>query len=174
MLTPGSSARIYRDGTPVSPQIPVPLGRMEVRSLPPGQYEAVDETGGRVLFEVAHNVEVVVVQAGSGDGPVAAADSTVELARPADPALPVPIYPPAQASAEIAETDPEWRVTLPADVPVEGAGAAGEQPHPVVAGTVAPADMTVEQLQDALRDRGEKVSGTKDELVERLEASDAA
>lgn len=73
-LTPGSTARIYRDGGVLEGQLLVPAeGRFEVRHLPPGQYVARDETGGEQAFEVKPKVEVTVVS-GSGEpsGPTGA------------------------------------------------------------------------------------------------------
>src|SRR5688572_26075759 len=73
-LTPGSTARIYRDGGVLEGQLLVPSeGRFEVRHLPPGQYVARDETGGEQAFEVRPDVETTVVS-GAGDpaGPTGA------------------------------------------------------------------------------------------------------
>lgn len=73
-LTPGSTARIYRDGGVLEDQLLVPAeGRFEVRHLPPGQYVARDETGGEQAFEVKAKQEVTVVS-GSGEpsGPTGA------------------------------------------------------------------------------------------------------
>jgi hypothetical protein len=172
-LTPGSVARIYRNGELVGPTFNVPDdGRTEIRGLDPGQYELRDECGNSVLIEVTHLTEVVRVgRRGRKDaGPVPAADSTRQLDRPADPAPPEPIYPPGQDPADIDEVDPEWRATLPASEGFEQAGSATEQPSPAVVGRFD--DMLVPELRDALREQGQKVSGTRDELIARLEGRD--
>lgn len=171
-LTPGSVARIYRDGTLVAPAVNIPAdGRMELRHLQPGQYELRDECGGQGFIEVTHATEVVVVgDPGSSAAPVAAADST----RPQEPSVadpaPEPIYPDPQESASIEKPDPSWRATLPVTEGVEAAGSAGEQPHPAVVGQSEL--LNVGQLRDALRELGKPVSGTKAELVARLEGRD--
>jgi hypothetical protein len=174
-LTPGSAARVYRNGELVGPTFNVPIdGRVEIRGLDPGQYELRDECGGQVFIEVTHLTEVVRVgRRGRKDaGPVTAADSTQQLDRPEDPAPPEPIYPPGQDPADIDEdeVDPEWRATLPASEGVAQAGSATEQPSPAVVGRFD--DMLVPELRDALREQGKKVSGNRDELVARLEGRD--
>lgn len=172
-LTPGSVARIYRDGELVGPAVNVPDdGRMELRGLQPGQYELRDECGGQVFIEATHATEVVRVgrRGRKSDGPVAAADSTRQLDREPDPEPPTPIYPPGQDPADIDEPDGEWRATLPASAGVEQAGSPGEQPHPAVVGEFD--GLNVGQLRDALREQGKPVSGRRDELVARLEGRD--
>lgn len=173
-LTPGSTARIYRDTDLVAPAFNVPAkGRIELRNLQPGQYVARDECGEEEAFEVTHATEVVRLGSrGSESGPVAAADSTRQQDRPEAPAAPEPIHPEAQEPANVAleDIDPEWRVTLPASEELEQAGAAGEQPSPAVLGRFD--EMNVEQLRDALREQGKPVSGTRDELIARLEDRD--
>lgn len=53
-LTPGSLARIYRDGTVHEENMLVPeRGTMTTRSLPPGEYVARDECGGEIDFVVS-------------------------------------------------------------------------------------------------------------------------
>jgi hypothetical protein len=174
-LAEGATARLYRDGTLLG-MVDVPLGRMEVRGLQPGQYEARDEIGGSCFFEVTHETEVVVVQDPEGTaGPVVAADSTRQIDRDPDAPEPTPIYPAAQEHARVEVPHPEYRVTLPADAELEEAGSAGEQPHPVVAAVEgdersdAIDKLTVKQLQQALRDLGESATGSKVDLQVRLE-----
>lgn len=174
-LAEGAVARLFRDGTLLG-LVDVPIGRMELRGLQPGQYEARDEIGGRCYFEVTHGTEVVVVQdPESEDVPVAAADSTRQIDRDPDPEAPVPVYPGKQDPALIEEPHPEWRVTLPADAELEEAGSAGEEPHPVVVAeegderSDAIDALSVPQLREALRDLGEPVSGNKAVLQARLE-----
>jgi hypothetical protein len=171
-LTPGSSARVYRNGELVGPTFNVPTdGRVEIRGLDPGQYELRDECGGHVFVEVTHDTEVVRVgHQGDDDGPVAAADSTRQLDRPEDPAPPAPVYPPGQDPADIDEPSPEWRATLPASEGVEQAGSAGEEPSLAVIGRFDA--MNVDELKDALREQGKKVSGRRAELIARLEGRD--
>lgn len=110
-LTPGSVARIYRDGTLVAPAVDIPAeGRFELRGLQPGVYELVDETGKDCVVEVTHETEVIRIGSrGSDKGPVAAADSTRQLDRPEAPPEPEPVHPPAQKSAIVDRPKGEWR-----------------------------------------------------------------
>lgn len=76
-LTPGSTARIFRDGGVLAGIVGIPSeGRFEVRHLPPGQYVARDECGGERAFEVKSGVEVTVIS-GRGEpvGPTGAPGS---------------------------------------------------------------------------------------------------
>lgn len=175
-LTPGSTARIYRDGTLVAPAFEVPAeGRVELRGLHPGQYELRDECGGSVLVEVTHDTEIVRVgEQGEDDGPVAAADSTRQEPDAVILPEPEPVHPPAQDPADVDpdEVDGEWRVSLPASDELEQAGSPGEQPSDAVTGNFGA--MNVAQLRDALREKGEKVSGKRGELIARLEGRDGS
>lgn len=173
-LTPGSLARIYRDGTLVAPAVDIPAdGRVELRNLPPGQYELRDECGGSALIEVTHATEVVRVgEQGEEEGAVAAADSTRQEPDAVPVPEPTPIHPPAQEPADIEEPDGEWRVTLPASEELEQAGSPGEQPSDAVTGNFDA--MNVAALRDALREKGAKVSGRREELIARLEGRDGA
>lgn len=179
-LTPGSTARIYRAaGDLAAPAFNVPVeGRVELRNLQPGQYRAVDECGGEVAFEVTHATEVVRLgKRGRSTGAAAAADSTRQEPDREVPAAPEPTHPRAQdpADVELEDLSPESRVTLPASEDYEQAGSALEQPHPVVAGgSDGAAELTVAQLRDALRERGDKVSGKREELIARLERRDGS
>jgi hypothetical protein len=176
-LTPGSSARVYRNGELVGPTFNVPTdGRVEIRGLDPGQYELRDECGGHVFVEVTHLTEVVRVgRRGRKDaGPVAAADSTRQLDRPEDPAPPEPIYPPGQDPADIDEdeVDPEWRATLAGvSEGVAQAGSATEQPSPAVVGRFD--DMLVDRAEATrCASRARRCRATATELIARLEGRD--
>jgi hypothetical protein len=117
MLTAGSVARIYRDGTLVAPSVNVPEGRMELRHLQPGQYEARDECGGRVVFEVPFGQEVVVVQAPKSDDglPVVSADGGSSTVPAEQVEVAQPVYPDPPEHSRIKKANGEWRVAVPQD-----------------------------------------------------------
>lgn len=90
-LTPGSQARIFRDGNVLVSAMPVPQsGAMTVRSLDPGKYEARDELGGLMRFTVDAKSEVTTIwEPRSGRGEVVGAaepgaSSVVTLDEPRD------------------------------------------------------------------------------------------
>ena len=64
----------------------------------------------------------------------------------------------------------QWDAAVAEFDAAEQLGSSSEEPSPADEGYEA---QTVEDLRDALRDRGLPVSGTKAELVERLQDDDA-